>query len=88
MEFCEFESFLCSGDAVNQLAFKMFDLDNVGKVSYGESLEEAGEVSITNDVICNAHTHNCTLIINLYINLYSSHCSISNWNHNYIKLNR
>ena len=67
MEFREFESFLCSADAVNQMAFKMFDLDNVGKVSYGESLEEAGEVFITNDVIYNAHTHIYILIINLYI---------------------
>ena len=34
-EFRMFEGLLCTPDAVNQLAFKLFDVENVGKISFG-----------------------------------------------------
>ena len=37
MEFQMFEGLLCSPDAVNQLAFKLFDVGNVGNVSFGKT---------------------------------------------------
>lgn len=35
MEFRSFESLLCAPDAVNQLAFKLFDVENSGVISFG-----------------------------------------------------
>ena len=37
-EFRTFESLLCAPDAVSQLAFRLFDLDNKGHISFGESM--------------------------------------------------
>ena len=39
MEFQSFESLLCSPDAIHQLAFRIFDLSNRGKVSFGEGIQ-------------------------------------------------
>jgi Ca2+-binding EF-hand superfamily protein len=46
VEFRSFESLLCSPDVINQLAFKLFDLENVGRVSFG---------NITLFIICPTH---------------------------------
>ena len=37
VEFQAFESLLCAPDAISQLSFKLFDVDQSGKVSYGKS---------------------------------------------------
>ena len=37
MEFQAFESLLCAPDAISQLSFKLFDIDQSGKVSYGKN---------------------------------------------------
>ncbi len=38
VEFRTFEALLCAPDAINQLAFKLFDLENKGSVSFGKPL--------------------------------------------------
>ena len=35
-EFRSFESLLCMPDAVNQLAFRLFDVENKGRITFGE----------------------------------------------------
>ena len=35
-EFRTFESLLCTPDVISQLAFKLFDVDNKGRISFGE----------------------------------------------------
>lgn len=35
-EFRTFESLLCTPDVVSQLAFKVFDVDNKGRITFGE----------------------------------------------------
>ena len=44
MEFRSFESLLWQPDAVNQMAFQLFDQEHQGRVSFGEIQREVGWV--------------------------------------------
>lgn len=37
-EFRTFESLLCTPDVISQLAFKVFDTDNKGRITFGEDM--------------------------------------------------
>ena len=45
-EFRTFESLLCAPDVISQLAFKLFDADNKGRISFGKGIGRNGYLCV------------------------------------------
>ena len=59
VEFQAFESLLCAPDAISQLSFKLFDVDQSGKVLYGKRYVQVKHINydivyVKNEVMDNA----------------------------------